>query len=59
VKASAILFILPTNVAQGLIIMAAIVAGFTIPITAPQKRHGDGPRFAGTAGNDAQRRRRP
>src|SRR6516162_6456660 len=32
----AILFMLPTNVAQGLVIMAAIFAGFTIPITAPQ-----------------------
>jgi magnesium-transporting ATPase (P-type) len=27
---------LPTNVAQGLVIMAAIFAAFTIPITAPQ-----------------------
>jgi magnesium-transporting ATPase (P-type) len=32
----AILFMLPTNVAQGLVIMAAILVGFTIPITAPQ-----------------------
>jgi magnesium-transporting ATPase (P-type) len=32
----AILFMLPTNVAQSLIIMAAIFAGFTLPITAPQ-----------------------
>jgi magnesium-transporting ATPase (P-type) len=32
----AILFMLPTNVAQGLVIMVAIFAGFTIPITAPQ-----------------------
>jgi len=32
----AILFMLPTNVAQGLIIMVAIIAGFTVPITAPQ-----------------------
>jgi magnesium-transporting ATPase (P-type) len=32
----AILFMLPTNVAQGLIIMVAIFAGFTAPITAPQ-----------------------
>ena len=32
----AILFMLPTNVAQALIIMAAIFAGFTMPITAPQ-----------------------
>ena len=32
----AILFMLPTNVAQGLVIMAAIFVGFTIPITAPQ-----------------------
>jgi magnesium-transporting ATPase (P-type) len=32
----AILFMLPTNVAQGLIIMAAIFLGFTAPITAPQ-----------------------
>jgi magnesium-transporting ATPase (P-type) len=32
----AILFMLPTNVAQGLVIMLAILAGFTIPITAPQ-----------------------
>jgi calcium-translocating P-type ATPase len=32
----AILHMLPTNVAQGLVIMAAIFAGFTIPITAPQ-----------------------
>jgi magnesium-transporting ATPase (P-type) len=32
----AILFMLPTNVAQALVIMVAIVAGFTAPITAPQ-----------------------
>jgi calcium-translocating P-type ATPase len=32
----AILFMLPTNIAQGLVIMVAIFAGFTIPITAPQ-----------------------
>ena len=32
----AILFILPTNVGEGLVIMAAIFAGFTMPITAPQ-----------------------
>jgi magnesium-transporting ATPase (P-type) len=32
----AILFMLPTNVAQGLVIMAAIFMGFTAPITAPQ-----------------------
>jgi calcium-translocating P-type ATPase len=32
----AILFMLPTNIAQGLIIMAAIFAGFPTPITAPQ-----------------------
>jgi magnesium-transporting ATPase (P-type) len=32
----AILFMLPTNVAQGLIIMVAIFLGFTAPITAPQ-----------------------
>jgi magnesium-transporting ATPase (P-type) len=32
----AILYILPTNVAQGLVIMAAIFIGFTAPITAPQ-----------------------
>jgi magnesium-transporting ATPase (P-type) len=32
----AILFILPTNVAQALVIMAAIFVGFTAPITAPQ-----------------------
>jgi calcium-translocating P-type ATPase len=32
----AILFMLPTNVAQGLIIMAAIFGGFATPITAPQ-----------------------
>jgi magnesium-transporting ATPase (P-type) len=32
----AILFMLPTNVAQGLVIMAAIFVGFTMPITAPQ-----------------------
>jgi magnesium-transporting ATPase (P-type) len=32
----AILFLLPTNVAQALVIMAAIFIGFTSPITAPQ-----------------------
>jgi len=32
----AILFMLPTNVAQALVIMAAIFLGFTAPITAPQ-----------------------
>jgi magnesium-transporting ATPase (P-type) len=32
----ALLFMLPTNVAQGLVIMAAILIGFTAPITAPQ-----------------------
>jgi calcium-translocating P-type ATPase len=32
----AILHMLPTNVAQGLVIMVAIFAGWTIPITAPQ-----------------------
>jgi calcium-translocating P-type ATPase len=32
----AILFMLPTNVAQGLIIIVAIIAGITVPITAPQ-----------------------
>jgi magnesium-transporting ATPase (P-type) len=32
----AILYILPTNVAQALVIMAAIFIGFTAPITAPQ-----------------------
>jgi magnesium-transporting ATPase (P-type) len=32
----AILFILPTNVAQALVIAAAIVFGFVMPITAPQ-----------------------
>jgi len=32
----AILFMLPTNVAQALVIMAAIFVGFTAPITAPQ-----------------------
>ncbi len=32
----AILFMLPTNVAQGLVILAAIFVGFTAPITAPQ-----------------------
>jgi len=30
------LFMLPTNVAQALVILVAIVAGFTAPITAPQ-----------------------
>jgi magnesium-transporting ATPase (P-type) len=32
----AILFMLPTNVAQALVIMVAIFVGFTSPITAPQ-----------------------
>jgi magnesium-transporting ATPase (P-type) len=32
----AMLFMLPTNVAQALVIMAAILMGFTAPITAPQ-----------------------
>jgi magnesium-transporting ATPase (P-type) len=32
----AILFLLPTNVAQGLVIMVAIILGFTMPITTPQ-----------------------
>ena len=32
----AMLFLLPTNVAQALVIAAAIFAGFTMPITAPQ-----------------------
>jgi magnesium-transporting ATPase (P-type) len=32
----AILFMLPTNVAQGLVIMVAIFVGFMAPITAPQ-----------------------
>jgi magnesium-transporting ATPase (P-type) len=32
----AILFMLPTNVAQALVILAAIFVGFTAPITAPQ-----------------------
>ena len=32
----AMLYILPTNVAQALVIMAAIFVGFTAPITAPQ-----------------------
>ena len=32
----AILFMLPTNVAQGLVIAVAIVLGFVLPITAPQ-----------------------
>jgi calcium-translocating P-type ATPase len=32
----AILFVLPTNVAEGLVIIAAIFVGFTVPITAPQ-----------------------
>ncbi len=32
----AILFMLPTNVAQALVIMVAIFSGFTMPITAPQ-----------------------
>jgi len=32
----ALLFMLPTNVAQALVIMAAIFVGFSMPITAPQ-----------------------
>ncbi|MFO1126654.1 MAG: HAD-IC family P-type ATPase, partial [Methylocystis sp.] len=32
----ALLFMLPTNVAQALVILVAIVVGFTLPITAPQ-----------------------
>ncbi|HYA80914.1 MAG TPA: HAD-IC family P-type ATPase, partial [Methylocystis sp.] len=32
----ALLFMLPTNVAQALVILVAIVAGFSLPITAPQ-----------------------
>ena len=32
----AILFMLPTNVAQALVITVAILVGFTLPITAPQ-----------------------
>ncbi len=32
----AILFMLPTNVAQALVVMSAIFVGFTLPITAPQ-----------------------
>src|SRR5580698_8251393 len=32
----AILFLLPTNVAQALVILVAVVVGFTAPITAPQ-----------------------
>ena len=32
----AILFMLPTNVAQALVVMVAIFVGFTAPITAPQ-----------------------
>jgi magnesium-transporting ATPase (P-type) len=32
----ALLFLLPTNVAQALVIAVAIFAGFTMPITAPQ-----------------------
>jgi calcium-translocating P-type ATPase len=32
----AMLHMLPTNVAQGLVILVAIVVGFTMPITAPQ-----------------------
>src|ERR1700757_2949768 len=32
----AMLFLLPTNVAQGLVIAVAILFGFTLPITAPQ-----------------------
>src|SRR5215471_4015148 len=40
----AMLFMLPTNVAQPLVIMTAIFVGFTAPITAPQilwVKHGD------------------
>ena len=40
----AMLFMLPTNVAQALVIMVAIFFGFTVPITAPQVpvgQHGD------------------
>jgi len=32
----AILFMLPTNIAQALVVMAAIFIGFTMPVTAPQ-----------------------
>ncbi|WP_442755365.1 HAD-IC family P-type ATPase [Methylocystis sp. JAN1] len=32
----ALLFMLPTNVAQALVILVAIIAGFMLPITAPQ-----------------------
>jgi magnesium-transporting ATPase (P-type) len=32
----ALLFMLPTNVAQALVIAVALVSGFTLPITAPQ-----------------------
>jgi magnesium-transporting ATPase (P-type) len=32
----AILFMLPTNIAQGLVILSAVFVGFTAPITAPQ-----------------------
>jgi magnesium-transporting ATPase (P-type) len=32
----AMLFLLPTNVAQALVILVAVVVGFTAPITAPQ-----------------------
>jgi magnesium-transporting ATPase (P-type) len=32
----AILFLLPTNLAQGLVIMVAIILGITMPITTPQ-----------------------
>jgi magnesium-transporting ATPase (P-type) len=32
----AIVFMLPTNVAQGLVILVAVLVGFTAPITAPQ-----------------------
>ena len=32
----AMLFMLPTNVAQGLVVLVAILAGFEAPITAPQ-----------------------
>ncbi len=32
----ALLFLLPTNVAQALVILVAIIAGFALPITAPQ-----------------------
>ena len=32
----ALLFMLPTNVAEALVIAVAIFIGFTVPITAPQ-----------------------